>query len=278
MQNRRLRRGFQEGILHRTIGFLKQVNFAIVGCGKIIRKHVHALRHLSAEEAKLVAVCDISAVRADSIHAAVPGLGSYTNFARMLRRTARYRHREYSHAHEGATCQEQGAGRASPRIVGKHVVIEKPISLRIESWRTGLATTTAAAGRRVFVVKQNRFNPAVSRTPAKSSITGPKTSGSAESLGTDSRPLAALTRVYYDADPMARDPAREDGRRAWQIRLSSITCASSAVVHGLPVEMRIRGACATRLVDTAKSKTLRVTVRPHALLKRRTTAIIEATT
>jgi predicted dehydrogenase len=43
---------------------------------------------------------------------------------------------------------------------GKHVIVEKPMALRVTDCRA-MIDAAKKAGRRLFVVKQNRFNPAV---------------------------------------------------------------------------------------------------------------------
>ena len=232
------------------------MNFAIVGCGKIVRKHVHALRHLSAEEARLVAVCDRSVARADSV-AQQTGARSYTNFARMLASPD-------IDVVSILTPSGQHAEQALAAIeAGKHVVIEKPISLRIADGERVLRRA-AAAGRRVFVVKQNRFNPAVSRLRRELDT------------GSFGRPVLGTIRVrwrrdqsYYDADPW-RGTRLQDGG----------VLANQAIHHidllqwcmG-PVES-VHACVATRLVDIEVEDTAAATLR----FSSGALGIIEATT
>ena len=127
----------------------RRVRFALAGCGRIAANHLDALQQ-HADRAELVAVCDPAA---PALAAAVQRSGArgFASYPQML-------------AEAGADCvvlatpsglhpqQAIAAARA-----GCHVMTEKPMATR---WTDGLAMVRACddAGRRLFVVKQNRRN------------------------------------------------------------------------------------------------------------------------
>lgn len=126
------------------------LKFGLVGCGRISPKHLDALGQLP--QAQLVAVCDIQKDRADRIAAERPGVHAYHDLDAMLARqqdldvvsvlTPSGLHAEHSIQ----------AARA-----GKHVVVEKPMALRLED-ADAMLEACDRAGVKLFVVKQNRYN------------------------------------------------------------------------------------------------------------------------
>lgn len=130
------------------------LNFAILGCGRISRKHIDAIE--KANGARLVAVCDTDAKRASSV-AQKLGIPSFTDLDDMMRAvpeidvvnvlTPTGYHAEHA-----------------VRVAGykKHVVVEKPMALRLED-ADEMILACDRAGVRLFVVKQNRYNVPVQR-------------------------------------------------------------------------------------------------------------------
>ena len=126
------------------------LRFAIVGCGRIAKRHSELLGHQQITGAKLVAVCDKEVQRAqriseifavpffDDMHAMMAAvdvdvvvvLTESGNHARHVLELCRYR---------------------------KHIVVEKPMALTLND-ADAMIRVCAAAGVRLFVVKQNRFN------------------------------------------------------------------------------------------------------------------------
>jgi UDP-N-acetyl-2-amino-2-deoxyglucuronate dehydrogenase len=123
--------------------------FAIIGCGNIAVRHAEHIQSC----AKLVAVCDIIPDRAEV-------LGN------------RYQANVYSDHHEllkkenpdvVVICTPNGlhAEQASDSLLhGAHVLCEKPMVINVNDGKK-LVATALHAGKKLFVVKQNRFNPPV---------------------------------------------------------------------------------------------------------------------
>jgi predicted dehydrogenase len=129
------------------------LKFALVGCGRIAPRHIDALKH--AKGAQLVAVCDSRIERARQIAQKESSVRAYGSLADMLSEersvdvvsilTPSGMHAE--HAIQAARA-------------GKHVVVEKPMALRLED-ADRMLETCDRAGIKLFVVQQNRYNVAV---------------------------------------------------------------------------------------------------------------------
>src|SRR5687767_10165020 len=126
------------------------INFAIVGCGRIAKRHAELLATGQIRGARLVAVCDSAPSRADQI-ATRYGVPAFVSLADMLAMpgidavsvlTPSGMHAE----HAVQVCRS-----------GRHVVVEKPMALTLED-ADGMIAAADAAGVRLLVVKQNRFN------------------------------------------------------------------------------------------------------------------------
>jgi predicted dehydrogenase len=126
------------------------INFAIVGCGRIAQRHA---RHIESV-GNLVAVCDIIEERASELaetHDATP----YVDLDNMLQ-SAR-------DVDVVAVCTPNGLhAEHTIRTVraGYHVLCEKPMALSVADCGR-MITEAEKANKRIFVVKQNRFNPPV---------------------------------------------------------------------------------------------------------------------
>lgn len=123
--------------------------FALIGCGRIGSRHATQI----ASHGKLLAVCDIDPSRADQL-ASRYGAASYRSFTDLL------------HHHQVdvvSVCTPNGLH--APHAIqalgaGCHVLCEKPMSLSTASGQL-MAETAAKTGKKLFVVKQNRYNPPV---------------------------------------------------------------------------------------------------------------------
>lgn len=127
----------------------RRIRFAVVGCGRIAKNNIEALRKHDAE-AEIVAVCDIDPAALSAAQAAT-GARGHARYEDLLAQ---------SDADAVVLCTPSGlhadmAIRAAD--AGKHVVTEKPMATR---WQDGKRMVAAcdAAGVRLFVVKQNRRN------------------------------------------------------------------------------------------------------------------------
>ncbi len=128
------------------------LTFAVVGCGRISSRHTQALADLApSHNVKLTAVCDIIESRAKNT-AAKYGVKAYTDFQQVL---------DDPDIDVVSVCVPSGLhspmGQAAARA-GKHVLMEKPISLTLAD-ADALIETCEREGVTLGVVLQNRFNP-----------------------------------------------------------------------------------------------------------------------
>jgi UDP-N-acetyl-2-amino-2-deoxyglucuronate dehydrogenase len=134
----------------------KTLRFAIVGCGRIAQRHAEHIQRLG----KLVAVCDIDPEKARTLGDKC-GAKSFTHIDDMLRQ------------HSGeidvvSVCSPNGL-HAEHSIkalqAGVHVLCEKPMALSVQDCGD-MITAAERANKRLFIVKQNRFNPPVAAVKA----------------------------------------------------------------------------------------------------------------
>lgn len=124
---------------------------SLVGCGRISERHFEAIAAIPSF--RLVAVCDEIADRARQAGEAL-SVPFFTNYATML---------ETSPADVVAVCTPSGLHPRHGILAaehGAHVICEKPIGTRLEE-ADALVRACDEAGVRLFVVKQNRLNPAI---------------------------------------------------------------------------------------------------------------------
>jgi UDP-N-acetyl-2-amino-2-deoxyglucuronate dehydrogenase len=123
----------------------------LVGCGRISDRHFEAIG--SRPELRLVAVCDDDADRARAAGERL-NVPAFTSYVAMLAETE---------ADVGVICTPSGLHprhgiMAAER--GLHVVCEKPMATRLEEADL-LVRACDAHDVHLFVVKQNRLNPAI---------------------------------------------------------------------------------------------------------------------
>ncbi|NOZ31789.1 MAG: Gfo/Idh/MocA family oxidoreductase [Alphaproteobacteria bacterium] len=128
----------------------RRIRFGLVGCGRICANHINAIKTHSAD-AELVAVCDIDPVALAKATASTGAVG-FASLTEMLGR---------SETDCIIVCTPSGLHPVQAIQIagtGRHVMTEKPMATR---WRDGLEMVAACdrAGVRLFVIKQNRFNP-----------------------------------------------------------------------------------------------------------------------
>jgi UDP-N-acetyl-2-amino-2-deoxyglucuronate dehydrogenase len=127
------------------------VRVALVGCGRISRNHFDAIEKIDGLE--LAAVCDIVPDRARTAgeRYRVPFFESFEEMLASVRSDA------------VAICTPSGLhprhGMLAARA-GKHVICEKPMAISLEA-ADELVSECDAAGVHLFIVKQNRLNPAI---------------------------------------------------------------------------------------------------------------------
>lgn len=126
------------------------IKFAIVGCGRIAQRHAE---HIS-KRGQLIAVCDIIQENADQL-AATYGARAYNNYADML---SNERGIDVL-----AVCSPNGlhAQHAIEALkAGYHVLCEKPMGLTVKECGE-MIQTAERSNKRLFAIKQNRYNPPV---------------------------------------------------------------------------------------------------------------------
>ncbi|WP_291270412.1 Gfo/Idh/MocA family oxidoreductase [Geothrix sp.] len=124
---------------------------ALVGCGRISKRHVQVVTQLPG--LRLVAVCDLIEDLARETSQPL-GIPYYTDALEMV---TREKPDIVSILTESGTHPLVGSLLA-PHV--KVVVVEKPMALTLDD-ADQLVETCEAHGTRLFVVKQNRFNPAI---------------------------------------------------------------------------------------------------------------------
>jgi UDP-N-acetyl-2-amino-2-deoxyglucuronate dehydrogenase len=126
------------------------IRFGLLGCGRIAKRHSDLLGGHHIEGASLAAVCDPIRTRADAIASkfGVPACYDIDDFlARKDIDVVSVLTPSGLHAGHVIACAK----------AGKHVVVEKPMALRLQD-ADAMIRACDEAGVKLFVVKQNRFN------------------------------------------------------------------------------------------------------------------------
>ena len=127
-----------------------KLSFALAGCGRIAKRHAEQV----VKHGLLTAVCDIIPAKADEL-AALYNTKAYYSIEDMLA------------AEKGldvvSICTPNGL-HASHSIkaleAGYNVLCEKPLCIKVTDGKKMIAAAEKA-GKKLFVVKQNRYNPPV---------------------------------------------------------------------------------------------------------------------
>jgi predicted dehydrogenase len=126
------------------------LKFAIVGCGRIAKRHSDLLGDGQIEGAKLIAVCDKKFDRAKAISDA-KNVPAYSDMHEMMVREKP----------DVVTVLTESGNHAQHVIelakYGASIVVEKPMALTLSD-ADKMIETCDLNGVRLFVVKQNRFN------------------------------------------------------------------------------------------------------------------------
>lgn len=126
------------------------LRFCLVGCGRIAKRHSELLGGGIIEGAELAGVCDLAPERARRI-AEQFGVPWFTDMHEMMRTV---------HPDAVSILTESGyhARHAIELAVhGAHILVEKPMALTLGD-ADAMIEACDAAGVKLFVVKQNRFN------------------------------------------------------------------------------------------------------------------------
>src|ERR1700750_2375302 len=126
------------------------IRFGLLGCGRIARRHSDLLGGNHIEGARLIAVCDSNPVRADVIASKFSVPAHYDMGEFLARKDI------------DAVSVLTPSGLHPQHVIacakaGKHVVVEKPMALRLSD-ADDMIRACDEAGVKLFIVKQNRFN------------------------------------------------------------------------------------------------------------------------
>jgi UDP-N-acetyl-2-amino-2-deoxyglucuronate dehydrogenase len=126
------------------------IRFGLLGCGRIAKRHSELLGGKHIEQAELTAVCDPIRARADIIASKFNVAADY-NIEDFL-----------SRKNLDAVAVLTPSGMHPEHVIacaraGKHVIVEKPMALRLQD-ADEMIRACDEAGVKLFVVKQNRFN------------------------------------------------------------------------------------------------------------------------
>jgi len=126
------------------------LNFALVGCGRIAKRHSELLGLNQILNAMLVAVCDIDIKKAKKIGRQFD-IPYYTDMDKMMQ----------NETIDVVSVLTESGYHAKHTInlakYGKHIIVEKPMALTLDD-ADAMIKACDENGCKLFVVKQNRFN------------------------------------------------------------------------------------------------------------------------
>jgi UDP-N-acetyl-2-amino-2-deoxyglucuronate dehydrogenase len=126
------------------------LKFALVGCGRIAKRHSELLGEKQIKDATLVAVCDINIEKAKKI-AQQFNVPYYIDMDEMM-----------ANENIDVVCVLTESGNHAKHVINltqykKHIVVEKPMALTLDD-ADAMIKACDKNGCKLFVVKQNRFN------------------------------------------------------------------------------------------------------------------------
>ena len=134
---------------------MAKINFAIIGCGRIAQRHAEHI----AKHGNMIAVCDIVEAKAEEL-AHKYGAKAYTSIDALLSTS--------QNIDVVSICSPNGL-HAEHSIkalkAGYHVLCEKPMAISVPDCGE-MIKAAEHANRRLFAIKQNRFNPPVEAVKA----------------------------------------------------------------------------------------------------------------
>lgn len=126
------------------------LKFALLGCGRIAKRHAELLSNGVIEGAKLVAVCDLVEAKVDHFSKTY-GVPGFKGADEMMR----------AEDIDIVVVLTESGNHAKDVIhlaqYKKHIVVEKPMALTLDD-ADAMIEACDAQGIKLFVVKQNRFN------------------------------------------------------------------------------------------------------------------------
>ena len=129
------------------------IKFALLGCGRISSRHAELLSGGQIKNAKLIAVCDKEKDKADFLSKKY-NCKSYQNITEMMKE---------NEIDIVSVLTESGNHCKHAIELSKfnvHVIVEKPMALKVSDAKK-MIKIFQSKKLKLFVVKQNRFNPAV---------------------------------------------------------------------------------------------------------------------
>ena len=136
---------------------MKKLRFALIGCGRIAPKHADSLSTGQIEGAELAAVCDILPDRALAFGQKY-NVPHFTSISEMMKKMGGEIDVVSILTPSGLHAQHT----IEVAKFGKHIVVEKPMALTLQD-ADQMISACDAAGVRLFVVKQNRYNTPVKK-------------------------------------------------------------------------------------------------------------------
>jgi UDP-N-acetyl-2-amino-2-deoxyglucuronate dehydrogenase len=126
------------------------IRFALIGCGRIAQRHAEHIHN----KAQLVAVCDIVKEKADAL-ASIYNVTAWYSIEELLANE--------KNIDVVVICSPNGL-HAEHSIkslqAGFHVLCEKPMAIKVSDCGA-MIEAAEKANRRLFAIKQNRYNPPV---------------------------------------------------------------------------------------------------------------------
>jgi UDP-N-acetyl-2-amino-2-deoxyglucuronate dehydrogenase len=174
------------------------LRIGIIGCGRIAKRHSDLLGKSQIAGARLAAVCDTIAERAQMMASAF-GVPAYDRIEDLL-----------ADASIDVVSILTPSGMHAEHAIlaarsGKHVIVEKPMALRLDD-ADRMIRACDEAGVKLFVVKQNRFNVPV--VQARKALDAGRFGKLV--LGTI-RVRWCRDQSYYDQDPWRGTWAQDGG-------------------------------------------------------------------
>lgn len=130
---------------------MKNMKFALVGCGRISGKHIEAIRDI--ENAALAAVCDIDIEKAKKASEKAGNIPYFVSYDEML---SEIKDIDVVNILTPSGMHPEHAIDIVAKYK-KHLVVEKPMALRLSD-ADDMIRVCDNNGVRLFIVKQNRYN------------------------------------------------------------------------------------------------------------------------
>ena len=127
----------------------EQIRFGLIGCGRIAPRHAQSIKEIG--HARLVAVADVISSRAER-YAKEHQAEAYADYHRLLER------RDIDVVNICTPSGMHAQMAIDAMQAGKHVIVEKPMALKLEDADRMIATAKST-GVKLCVILQNRYNP-----------------------------------------------------------------------------------------------------------------------